>query len=489
MIAPSCSSSTVRATHTGRLRRTYVFAVSALAAFVVALAVQRDMGCDYQTTARLSAGETPTASVPRSAKELRELESLITASETIRQAAREAGIRLQDQDDVHQAEPAMPTVADIRRQLTAERIKTPQDCVELSVALTGADEKLSIQMVNAVARQAAQLQQMSTRSRSEAQKAADTAEKAARAAAQDWAEARRKRDTFVAANERLLAAATEPVPPAVPQPPPQPVPTVNNATRQRIAELTSRLQAQEVVRKQLLAKMTPEHPHYQLMRDQIAQLQAEIDDANRSLIPTEPALPAVTADPTALSERSSPPQGQSALLAELGRLEQHVVALRQQQETLVRAATEARRLAESQVPAETWTVHPADSARRINRPTSVPGVLLSLAIGILAGSATLLIGGAIRTISQASDIEALGVRLLGTLPDQADVMAGASRLRHGPSRWVLWASEATLLLFLAAMVLVAFKNHDFARQIAADPLSGLAEGVRRLPSLFGGPVI
>jgi hypothetical protein len=46
-----------------------------------------------------------------------------------------------------------------------------------------------------------------------------------------------------------------------------------------------------------------------------------------------------------------------------------------------------------------------------------------------------------------------------------------------------------LALFLGAMVLVALKNHEFARQIAADPLSGLAEGVRRLPSLFGGPVL
>jgi len=472
----------------GRLRRSYVFAVSALAAFVVTLAVQRDMGSDYQATAGLLTERSRTETVETSAKDVREMERLLVANETIRQAAREAGLPVQD--DSHQFEPAAPTVADIRRQLVVQRSSASHDQIELSVTYSGAEERSAVRMVNAVAQQAVRSHQLASSRRSEAQKAADAAEKAARVAAQDWAETRRKRDTFVAVNEKLLTATPEPSPPLVQKTAPSETPpAVSDATRQRIADLTSRLQAQEVVRKQLLATMTTEHPHYQLVRDQIAQLQAEIAEANRSLVPAEPAKAAVAVQPSASPAPTQPLPTQQALLAELGRLEQNVVAARQQHESLVRAATEARRLAELQSTPEAWVVTPSEDARRLSRPTSVPGVLLALAIGILAGSATLLMGGAIRTLSQAADVEALGLSVLGTVPERGEPVAGASRMCHRPSRWVLWASEATLALFLGAMVIVALKNHEFAMQIAADPLSGLAEGLRRLPSVFGGPVI
>jgi hypothetical protein len=177
-------------------------------------------------------------------------------------------------------------------------------------------------------------------------------------------------------------------------------------------------------------------------------------------------------------------------LDELAILERSVVVNKDRQERLASQAAEAHRLALAQPARELWRVEAAEIARRVPRPTSLPSVLVATAIALVVGSATLLIGGAIRTIDRGADVEdILHVRLLGSLSDSGEVIAGRARVSHRPSRWVLLASEATLAVFLAAMVIVALLNHDFAAQIVSDPLSGLAEGVRRLPAAFGGPVL
>lgn len=489
MLAPlRRSSSSSGPPPEGRTRRSYVFAVSALAAFSIALMVQRDMGADYLATATLTPEEAESQSSQAIEKEARRIERALTTSEIIRQAASEAGLRLENDAVPGDASAAQAAkMAKIRGRLTVQRSKVVDGLATVRVSFTGTEQEPTLRMVNALAQQAAHTQSSVNGSLTANQQAAPAAEHAAAAAAQDLAESRRKRDAFVAVNEKILTGAPASRTPALPT---LETPTDVNreteaAVRQRVRQLDRRLEDLQSVRKQLLASMTPEHPHYQLVRDQIAQLQSEIDDANRSLSQSNPPRqPSVAVSQILVEQR------QQALLEELAMLERSVVVKKERYELLAREAAEARRPTVAQPARELWRVEPADSARRVPRPTSLPSVLVALAIGIVAGSATLLIGGAIRTINRAGDVEdLLHVRLLGTLPDTGEVVAGRSRLSHRPSRWVLLVSEATLAIFLAAMVIVALRNHEFATQIVSDPLSGLAEGVRRLPAAFGGPVL
>ncbi|MCE9555139.1 MAG: hypothetical protein K8T91_17450 [Planctomycetes bacterium] len=426
-------------------------------------------------------------------KEARGIERVLTTSETIRQAASDAGLRLET--DVVGAKPRIQTattITEIRRCLTVQRSKVVDGVATINISFTGTEQQPTLRLVNALAQQAARTQSSVGRSSSASQQAATAAEQATASAAQDLAEARRKRDTFIATHQKILTA---PLASQVPAIPPAEAPTeasreAEAALRQRVRQLDSRLEGLQTVRKQLLASMTPEHPHYQLVRDQIVQLQAEIDDANKSLAPAKSPGQASAADSQALATQRQLAQKQQELLEELAILERSVVVKKDRHDTLAREAAEARRLALAQPARELWRVEAAENARRVPRPTSLPSLLVALAIAVVVGSATLLIGGAIRTIDRAADVEELlQVRLLGSLPDAGEVISGRPRVSHLSSRWVLLASEATLAIFLAAMVIVALRNHEFAAQIVSDPLSGLAEGVRRLPAAFGGPVL
>ena len=464
-----------------------MFAVSALAAFAVALMVQRDMGADFVAVAKITCTETEGLSLQAMDKSATSLERSLTTADVIRAAAGDAGMALESEAGKTTRAPAM-TFEDVRNRTSVLRSLDTHGVASVSVSYTGGEQQSTLRLVNALAQQAVRQQQFVSQRTSARAQAAAAAEQAAHAAAQDFVEARRQRDAFATTNEKLLAAQFPMEEPAL-APPEQPSDVereADTAARQKVRQMDSRLEELKGIRRRLLSSMTPEHPHYQLVRDQIAQLQSEIDEVNRTLKPAQPPRPALALDPQAQAAR----QRQQKLLAELGTLERGVVEAKVRHETLARDAAEARRMVASQLTGDLWRVEAAEVAQRVPRRTTVPSVLIALAIALMAGSATLLIGGAIRTIDRAADVgELLNVKLLGSLPDSGETVAGRTRAKRRPSRFVLTACELTLGLFLVAMAVVALSNRDFAAQIVVDPLSGLAEGVRRLPATFGGPVL
>jgi hypothetical protein len=471
----------------GRVRRSYVFAVSALATFAVALMIQRDMGADYAATATLTADEPDGLTVQTMEKQTRMLERALTSAELIRIAAEDAGMDLTGASSNNESASAAPlSVDDIRRRLTIVRGRGADGCAEVSATYMGHEESSAIRLINSLARQGARQQRQPVQSPSSTEQAAAAAEQSAAKAAAELARARSDRDDFASANEKLLTArlpAEGPVLPSAAETGDSSQ-QVDLAVRKQIGQLQERKEELKVARQRLLSTMTPDHPHHQMLRDQVAQLQTDIDEASRSLAPAPP-LPARTADSLAKVRAR-----QQKLLAELASRDEAVNSAKGRLDVAQSEAADARRLAVRPAVADVWRVDEAEAARRVPHRTTLPSVLIAMAVGIVAGSATLLTFAAVRTIDRPGDVElALHVRLLGALEDAGQPVAGRRRSTQRATRFALLASEATLALCLAAMIMVALLNKDFAAQIVSDPLAGLAEGVRRLPAAVRGSIL
>lgn len=480
--SPKVTSGPTRA---GRLRRFYVFAVSALAAFAIALALQRDMTADYIATATLTAAP---GAARQADSNLRSMKQALVAGDTIRAAASDAGLALATSDADSEPRDSALSVEEIRQRLKLHAGQNRDGGAAIAVAWTGPSERATVGLLNALSRQAVQQLARHNEDTIADQQAIAAAERGSIAATQDVADAKRKRDVFVAENERLLSMPVAADGPSLPTTDESPARSAaaNEQARQRVSEVDRRLEEMQRVRRQLLTSMTPDHPHFQLVRDQISQLQAEIEEANRSLAPAKPPVREVANDVAAQRQQ----QRQQQLMQHLAMLESSVATAKTRQEDATRKLADLRRAAASRLPQETWRIEPAQTAQCIPRRTSPAAFLLSLTLGLAAGSATLLLGGATRLIQRAAEIpQLLHVPLLASLADAGEPVPGRARAAHRPSRWILLASEATLALFLGAMLIVALTNHDFATQVANDPLAALAEGVRRLPATFGGPIL
>ncbi|MEX0641510.1 MAG: hypothetical protein WD468_02355 [Pirellulales bacterium] len=262
---------------------------------------------------------------------------------------------------------------------------------------------------------------------------------------------------------------------------PPPRPTPEKSTTLQLRDELERLQAQ---RNRLLEKFTAEHPDVQFLSTRVVELQEQLKRTapprnapdNETVHDTPSAVPQEKPEPTRLEESGLRlVEAEALLVRQLTECEQNLRAAAARAEETERALAEH----EERPP---WQYRAAATFRRLRNDPEPERLaltwLMSVAAGVLVAFALVGLRPVVESLWDAR--ARLDVPIVGVVPAAADApprIAPASRIWAGRATKV---AELSLLALVVLVATTAFIDHDFAVQLAADPVDAWSSVVARL---------
>jgi hypothetical protein len=257
------------------------------------------------------------------------------------------------------------------------------------------------------------------------------------------------------------------------------------------ADVEQRLANLNREREKLLDRLTPSHPTMQALDASIADLERRIEGARKTtqtpLPPIELNLP--TAERPERAGVANEPRGSVVSFEKLKDL--MIFAGHARRDFEIAADSERVKWADFSHAVSAVALAPAvPMTRSVDPPQPVFAIYLVLIVATVGGiAAATAAQGSKPTFDAANEVESeLNLPILGTL-----MIAGGSN--DGPALattevqfWIrrsMAVAELTLAIAIGALVVLALSDFPLARHLAADPFSGLVDGIVKLRGLVG----
>jgi hypothetical protein len=275
-------------------------------------------------------------------------------------------------------------------------------------------------------------------------------------------------------------------------------PATSEATRDQnpqVAELERELADARQRKTDLLERLTPSHPIVQSLDSSIADLHERLESARRTKV-IEPA-PGFLQLPTVEVRTDA---GGSSKTAALNKARELMVAAGHAQRDYDAAVakesvcwTEYDRLPSVAAAAGPGPLAQPLAQTSMQQPSTPKPVIalgglfvLALGCGIVAARSAKY---PLPTFGAIDEIEArLGIPVLGRLAWAGAEGTSLTSESLAEPRWLrrsVTLSEIVLALAIGSLVLLAITNFPLLRQIADDPLSGIAQGIGKIRDLAG----
>jgi hypothetical protein len=501
----------------------YLFCVLVAAVFVVVVAMGREKAGKFKATAVLLG----TSKVSEQAPSLESVQQKFVNSALIREALDEVFTSVS-------ADATPPASADVRQSLgVGQNPDTTSQRTTISVTYSGSSADRAQEIVNKICdvfvrhENAGSVVEQPAEQNEMRRHEAVPADAAQQQAEQNLLDAQARLEAFdqeyasaLAAPQRELGLpAKDETSPVVEQPKPQPKvdselqpqrsskaePT---EAEQKITQLESEITSRNQQLNALLGTMTREHPLVKTILGEISGFESQISALRaKAKTNTKPGVPAenapiapssgqaqlalepdhperITAPKSDVAPLSTEPmlssQERKQLLAVRAELEQHV---RDAEQELQLAKGVERQQWEQQFatdPVPSWDVEHATTAQRVYTPTKPSLLVFALVLGLVAGGGLLIAGTGPATINTpAAAQSAVSVPVIGNVPEPLGRSLDQPK-RPIAMRILVLCAETTLFVFLAAMIVAALSDKQFASQLRADPLAALADGVRHV---------